>query len=103
MSFQEFFQDRWARFLKENFRSPEHIGVVFGVTAVTATNWLNGTTGPRGHCVAQAFTDYPEEATRHLSGESNDHSGRGDAGADVARRRVRVGRGAARGKMRGAA
>ena len=44
MSFKEFFKVRWEEFLKENFRSPEEIGVAFNVTSVTAQNWLDGAT-----------------------------------------------------------
>ncbi|MEL6125835.1 MAG: hypothetical protein AAFR57_05480 [Pseudomonadota bacterium] len=69
MSFQMFFQERWIEFLKENFGSPEEIAVAFGVTGPTAKNWLDGSTAPRGHCVAKAFRDYPEQAA-FLIGES---------------------------------
>lgn len=67
-SWQIFFAERWAEFLRENFHTPEQIAVAFGVTAQTARNWLDGTAAPRGHAVALAFTD-PELApaiTKHL-------------------------------------
>ena len=70
MSFQEFFKIRWAIFLKENFRTPEQIGVAFSVSSVTAQNWLDGATGPRGHNVARAFKDYPGEAERLTKDEA---------------------------------
>lgn len=63
MSYQEFFAVRWSEFLRENFRSPEEIAVHFQVTAVTARNWLDGTTAPRGHCVARAFSTHPQQAS----------------------------------------
>ena len=70
MSFQEFFKIRWAIFLKENFRTPEQIGVAFSVSSVTAQNWLDGATGPRGHNVARAFKDFPGEAKRLTKDEA---------------------------------
>lgn len=69
-SFQEFFKKRWAEFLKENFRTPEQIGVAFGVTSVTAQNWLDEVTSPRGHCVAQAFREFPSQAIRLIDDEA---------------------------------
>ncbi len=70
MSFKDFFKVRWAEFLKENFRTPEEIGVAFNVTSVTAQNWLDEATGPRGHNVARAFRDYPAEAERLIGDEA---------------------------------
>ena len=70
MSFQDFFKVRWAIFLKENFRTPEQIGVAFNVTSVTAQNWLDGATSPRGHNVARAFRDYPDKAERLTKDEA---------------------------------
>lgn len=62
MSFQEYFQDRWIAFLKANFASEAQIAAAFGVTSVTARNWLTGVSSPRGHCVARAFAEWPEQA-----------------------------------------
>lgn len=70
MSFQEFFAVRWADFLRENFDTPAQIAVAFNVSTVTAQNWLNRTTAPRGHVVARAFRDYPNEARSLLRGDA---------------------------------
>ncbi len=70
MSYQSFFNQRWALFLRANFKSPEHIAICFGVTARQATNWLDEISGPRGHAVAKAFTDpqLAESALKYLKG-----------------------------------
>ncbi|TPE53059.1 hypothetical protein [Amaricoccus solimangrovi] len=70
MSYEAFFRRKFADFLRENFRSPEHIAVCFGVTARQAQNWLDETSGPRGHIVAKAMTDpsMAASAMRHLGG-----------------------------------
>lgn len=67
MSFQEFFQERWIAFLRENFAGEVQIAAAFGVSQVTARNWLTGVTAPRGHCVARAFAEWPD-AARRLTG-----------------------------------
>ncbi len=67
-SYEIIFRSKFAAFLRENFRTPEHIAVCFGVTARQAANWLDETSGPRGHIVAKALTDpnTAESAARHL-------------------------------------
>lgn len=57
MSFKIFFKNRFAAFLRENFTSPEHVAICFGVTARCATYWWEGSTAPNGAAVAQAATD----------------------------------------------
>ena len=66
-SFRAFFADRWATFLRENYRNPEHVSVVFGVRFQTASNWWQGVNAPSGYAVAMAFQTQPQSAARHLS------------------------------------
>lgn len=68
VSFQVFFAKRFAAFLRENFQSPAHIAICFGVSTRQAENWLAETSAPRGHVVARALTDpqYAESARKHL-------------------------------------
>jgi hypothetical protein len=68
-SFRAFFSDRWASFLRENYRNPEHVAVAFGVRYQTALNWWGGVNSPSGYAVAAAFHSHPESAVRHLSVE----------------------------------
>lgn len=67
-SYKAFFSMRFGEFLRENFASPEQIAITFGVTARQAQNWLDGTSAPRGHVVARAFTDprLSKSAYKHL-------------------------------------
>ena len=69
MSYQTFFAKRFAKFLRENFTSPEQIALCFGVTARQAQNWLDEVSAPRGHVVARAFTDpsLASSAQKHLT------------------------------------
>jgi hypothetical protein len=69
VSYQILFAKKFAGFLRENFNSPEHIAICFGVTARQAQNWLDEVSAPRGHVVARAFTDprLATSASRHLT------------------------------------
>lgn len=69
LSFKAFFAIKFSAFLRENFSSPEHIAICFGVTARQAQNWLDGTSAPRGYAVAKALTDpsLADSARKHLS------------------------------------
>lgn len=66
-SFRQFFAAKWALFVRENYRNPEEVAVVFGVRFQTALNWWNGDNAPSGFAVAMAFRDCPEGAIRHLA------------------------------------
>jgi hypothetical protein len=66
-TFRAFFAAKWAQFLRENYRNPEHVAVAFGVRFQTSLNWWNGVNAPSGYAVAMAFESAPAEAARHLS------------------------------------
>lgn len=68
--FRAVFPDRWAAFLRANFRSSAHVAVFFDVDDRTARNWLEGITGPRGAHVAVALIARPEAAREHLLREA---------------------------------
>ncbi len=67
--FRVHFATRWAAFLRDNFQTSEHIGMVFGVTARTADNWLAGTNRPSGDTIALFFMRYPDAVAWFLAGE----------------------------------
>lgn len=67
MSFENFFNHRFAKFLQENFDNPTQAAAAFRVRERTAENWWQGTNAPSGPKVARAFMDYPESAVRHLT------------------------------------
>jgi pyruvate/2-oxoacid:ferredoxin oxidoreductase alpha subunit len=69
-TFRAFFADRWASFLHDNYHSPEHVAVVFGVSGQTANNWWSGVNAPSGYAVAMAFQTQPQSAARHLSADA---------------------------------
>jgi hypothetical protein len=54
------FAQRWAAFLRSEFKSAEHIGRVFGVTSRTADNWRTEVSKPSGDTIALFFLRYPE-------------------------------------------
>ena len=56
------FPDRWAAFLKTNFRDAGHIAFMFSVTERTAQNWLHCTNAPRPECVLAAIEKIPAAA-----------------------------------------
>ena len=68
-SYRQFFASKWRDFIRENFASPAHVAVCFGVTAVTASNWWDGYNAPQGWVVARAMTDpeLADKANRHLT------------------------------------
>lgn len=67
-SFRAFFRERWSRFLRAHYRSPEEVAVSFNVRFQTAFNWWEGDHAPSGYAVAHAFRSYPEGAHEYLSG-----------------------------------
>lgn len=72
MSFEKFFNDRFARFLRENFTNPTQVAAAFGVRERTAENWWTGLNCPGGAKVALAFALWPKQAGRHLAGAGNE-------------------------------
>lgn len=67
-AFRRGFNDRWARFVAETFRSKSLAALTFGRDESTVRSWLQSMTGPSGDAVAIAFRDYPAEAARFLIG-----------------------------------
>jgi hypothetical protein len=55
-SYRDFVEKNFARFLRENFRSPAHVAVAFGVTSRTAENWLAGVNIPNGVVMCLVLT-----------------------------------------------
>ena len=70
MNYRQFFAKRWQAFIIENFSSPAHAAVCFGVSPTTAANWFDGYNAPQGWVVARAMTDpnLQQKAQQHLSG-----------------------------------
>ena len=60
IEFKARFSERWAAFLRAEFRSAEHIAQVFGVTSRTADNWRTEVSKPSGDTIALFFLRYPE-------------------------------------------
>lgn len=60
------FPDRWAEFLRQNYRNSVEVAFNFDVTDQTATNWLNGTSRPTGDKVALAAAVKPAEFAKYL-------------------------------------
>jgi len=63
------FRDRWPDFIRANFRTSAHVAVFFNVDDRTARQWMEGTTAPRGQCVALAVVAMPDEARAFLQAE----------------------------------
>lgn len=68
LEYRRFFAERWSVFLRENYRSPEHVAVCFDVTGRCAQYWWDGVTAPSGHVVAHALLDpgLGKSAAKHL-------------------------------------
>ncbi|NBW13844.1 MAG: hypothetical protein EBR82_38165 [Caulobacteraceae bacterium] len=60
------FRDRWPDFIRANFRTSAHVAVFFSVDDRTARQWMEGTTAPRGQCVALAVAAMPDQARAFL-------------------------------------
>jgi hypothetical protein len=54
-----------AKFLRENYRSPEEVAVVYGVRFQSAMNWWQGNNAASGAFVAEDFRLHPESAAHH--------------------------------------
>jgi len=66
--FREVFAERWAGFLRANYRNPEEVAVSFGVRYQTALNWWDGLNRPSGDVVAMAFMRHGPALGKHLEG-----------------------------------
>lgn len=67
-TFRQFFAIRWQAFIRDNFDSPEHAAMVFGVDGSTARKWWEGSHAPSGFAVALAYERFPEETAGALRG-----------------------------------
>jgi len=65
-AFQRCFPDRAAAYFRGTGLSAEALAVAFGVSARTASNWLEGTVAPRGDKVAVIALRDPEGFKRHF-------------------------------------
>ena len=70
LSYRHFFAARWSRFICENFASPEHAAMVFGVDGSTAKKWWEGSHAPSGFAVGYAYEHFPAQARGALQGAS---------------------------------
>ena len=68
MTYRQFFAARWSEFIRENFDSPEHAAMVFGVDGSTARKWFEGSHAPSGFAVGYAYERFPEQASEKLKG-----------------------------------
>ena len=58
--FREWFARTFAGYLRENFRSPEHVAVTFGKRYQTALNWWNAENMASGEAVGVVFMSFPQ-------------------------------------------
>jgi len=65
-SYRAHFAERWSAFIRENFDSPEHAAMAFGVDGSTARKWWEGSHAPSGFAVGMAYDALPDEAARTL-------------------------------------
>lgn len=68
MNYRAHFAHRWSVFIRENFDSPEHAAMAFGVDGSTARKWWESSHAPSGYAVAMAYDEYPVAASEILSG-----------------------------------
>jgi hypothetical protein len=62
LTYRAAFAAAWSRFVRDNFDSPEHAAMVFGVDGSTARKWWDGQHAPAGFAVGLAFARYPQAA-----------------------------------------
>ena len=67
-SYRAHFAARWSVFIRENFDSPEHAAMAFGVDGSTARKWWEGSHAPSGFAVGMAYEVMPDAAARGLRG-----------------------------------
>lgn len=60
------FPERWARYIRANFRNVTHVCQVFNVCERTARKWWTGESGAVGGHVAIAVNEHPETAPQML-------------------------------------
>ena len=70
LDYRAFFTARWSQFVRENFDSPEHAAVVFGVDVSTARKWWGAEHAPSGFAVGMAYQHFPSEAAATLQSEA---------------------------------
>lgn len=68
LTYRQTFINRWQRFVRANFDSPEHAAHVFGVDGTTARKWWDGLHAPSGFVVGFAYERFPAEARECLRG-----------------------------------
>jgi hypothetical protein len=68
LTYRQHFAAAWQGFVRENFETPEHAAVVFGVDASTARKWFEGSHAPSGFAVGYAYALAPEAAAQRLGG-----------------------------------
>jgi hypothetical protein len=64
-AFRRNFAEVRKAFLRENYRNPEQVAVVYGVRFQSALNWWNGNNAGSGAFVAEDFRLHPESAAHH--------------------------------------
>lgn len=69
LTYRQHFAACWSRFIRENFDSPEHAAMIFGVDASTSRKWWEGSHAPSGFAVGYAFALAPLAAAQHLGGD----------------------------------
>lgn len=62
MTYRQHFAERWSRFIRSEFDSPEHAAAVFGVDGSTAKKWWAGSHARSGFAVGYAFEHLPGAA-----------------------------------------
>lgn len=65
--FRAWFAPKFAEWLQDRYRTPEHVAVEFGVRVSTAWNWWNGDNRASGDTVALAFITFPDAAAWFLA------------------------------------
>jgi hypothetical protein len=64
-AFRRNFAEVRKAFLRENYRNPEQVAVIYGVRFQSALNWWNGDNAASGAFVAEDFRLHPESAAHH--------------------------------------
>ena len=70
LTYRQHFVAKWSAFIRENFESPEHAAMVFGVDGSTARKWWDGLHAPSGFAVGYAYEHLPDRAAQSLRGQS---------------------------------
>ena len=66
LTYRQHFAYQWSQFIRENFDSPEHAAMVFGVDGSTARKWFEGSHAPSGFAVGYAYAQFPDAAAQRL-------------------------------------